>query len=165
MNLTVSLVQANVVWKNKSVNLEKFSGMMENLPPGDVIMLPELFSTGYSMEVEELAEEMSGMTVAWMKDKAATLKAVIAGSLVIGEEGHFYNRLVWVRPDGKIEWYDKHHLFTMGEEHLHYFPGNRRVTVEWKGWKIRLQVCYDLRFPLWSRNHDGYDLLMNQSLR
>ena len=160
MELKVTLVQADLEWKNKNANLERISGMMEKVTDSDLFLLPEMFSTGFSMDADELAEEMAGPTVSWMKSKAASLQAVVAGSLVIACQGHFYNRLVWARPDGQVEWYDKHHLFTMGEEHLFYSPGNRRVTVEWKGWRIRLQVCYDLRFPVWSRNHDEYDLLI-----
>ena len=160
MDLKVTLVQLNHSWKNKSENFAKVSGMIDQLPETDVVLLPEMFATGFSMDVDELAEEMTGTTVSWMKEKAASLNAVVAGSLIVNEGGRYLNRLVWALPDGEIDWYDKRHLFTMGEEHLWYSPGNRRVTVERKGWKIRLQVCYDLRFPVWSRNHDGYDLLV-----
>ncbi len=160
MELKVTLIQTNPEWKKKEVNLRRISGLMENQPESDVVLLPEMFSTGFSMDVEELAENMSGMTVTWMMERASALQSVVAGSLIAREAGHFYNRLVWARPDGKLQWYDKHHLFTMGEEHHHYSPGKQRVTVEWKGWKIRLLVCYDLRFPVWARNHDDYDLLV-----
>jgi omega-amidase len=160
MDLKVTLVQPDLVWENKAANLEKISGMLVNLAQTDLIVLPEMFTTGFSMKVKELAELMEGPSVNWMKAKASELQAVVAGSLIIEENGSFYNRLVWARPDGNLQWYDKRHLFSMGEEHLHFTPGSQRITVEWKGWKIRLLICYDLRFPVWSRNHDDYDLLI-----
>lgn len=119
-----------------------------------------MFSTGFSMNVEVLAERMDGITVEWMKSAAVRMNSVISGSLIIREGMKFFNRLLWVTPDGNIQWYDKRHLFTMGEEHLHFSPGKERVTLEWQGWKIRPLICYDLRFPVWSRNHDDYDLLI-----
>lgn len=119
-----------------------------------------MFSTGFSMNVEVLAERMDGITVEWMKSAAVRMNSVISGSLIIREGMKFFNRLLWVTPDGNIQWYDKRHLFTMGEEHLHFSPGKERVTLEWQGWNIRPLICYDLRFPVWSRNHDDYDLLI-----
>lgn len=160
MDLKVTLVQPDLAWENKSANLFNIAGLIENTGQTDVIVLPEMFTTGFSMKVQELAEPMEGPTIHWMKEKAAEKQAVVAGSLIIEENGCYYNRLVWVQPDGKLYWYDKRHLFALGEEHLHFTPGNQRVTVEWKGWKIRLQICYDLRFPVWSRNNDDYDLLI-----
>jgi len=119
-----------------------------------------MFTTGFSMQVEKLAEEMQGPTVKWMLGKASEFDAVITGSLIIRENNSFFNRMVWVEPDQQVRWYDKKHLFTMGEEHLNYSSGNRRVTLDWKGWKFRLLICYDLRFPVWSRNNDDYDVLV-----
>jgi omega-amidase len=158
--LTVTLVQTDVIWENRIPNLNKIARMLGNLEYTDLIILPEMFSTGFSMNVENLAEDMNGHTLSWMKEMAYSFQAVIAGSLMIREGSDYYNRLVWVMPDRKIRWYDKKHLFSMGEEHLHFTPGTRQVTVEWKGWKIRLLICYDLRFPVWSYNHDDYDLLI-----
>jgi len=158
--LNVTLVQPDLVWENKEANLEKIDGMLENVGQTDLIVLPEMFTTGFSMKVKELAESMEGPTIAWIKEKACGWQAVVAGSLIIQENGCYFNRLVWAQPDGRLQWYDKRHLFSMGEEHLHFTPGNQRITVEWKGWKIRLLICYDLRFPVWSRNHDDYDLLV-----
>jgi omega-amidase len=160
MSLSVTLVQPDSIWEGKTANLGKISKMLEKLELTDLILLPEMFSTGFSMHVETLAESMEGPTIAWMKEKAFGRQAVVAGSLIIQENGCYFNRLVWAQPDGKLQWYDKRHLFSMGEEHLHFTPGNQRVTVEWNGWKIRLLICYDLRFPVWSRNHDDYDLMI-----
>jgi len=162
-SLSVTLVQPDLVWENKAANLAKIEGLFRTIGQTDLIILPEMFSTGFSMNVETLAESMEGYTVNWMKVKASDLQAVVAGSLIIKENSCYYNRLVWARPDGKLQWYDKRHLFSMGEEHLHFTPGNEQVTIEYKSWKVRLQVCYDLRFPVWSRNHDDYDLLINSA--
>ena len=112
------------------------------------------------MQVGKLAETMEGNTVSWMLDTARQMNAAIIGSLIILDHGRYYNRLIWVTPDGKVQWYDKRHLFSMGEEHLHYTPGNQRITLTWRNWRIRPLICYDLRFPVWSRNHDEYDLLL-----
>jgi omega-amidase len=158
--LKVTLVQPDLIWEDKSANLAKIESMLINFEQTDVIVLPEMFTTGFSMKVKELAESMEGPTVDWMKKTALQRNSVVTGSLIISDAGNFYNRMVWVPPAGMVQWYDKRHLFAMGEEHLHFTPGNLRVTVEWKGWKIRLLICYDLRFPVWSRNQDDYDLLI-----
>jgi omega-amidase len=160
MELKVTLVQPDLVWEDKNANLEKISGELVKLERTDLIVLPEMFTTGFSMQVEKLAEEMHGPTVKWMTEKSSEFQAVISGSLIIKENDNYFNRVVWVDPHKQVHWYDKRHLFAMGEEHLHYTPGNQRVTVEWKGWKFRLLVCYDLRFPVWSRNYDDYDVLV-----
>jgi len=160
MELKITVFQLDLVWEDKSANLNKVESMLGTPGNTDIIVLPEMFTSGFSMKVQELAETMEGPTIRWMKEKASEMQAVVAGSLIIQENGCYYNRFVWAQPDGKLHWYDKRHLFAMGEEHLHFTPGNRRVTVEWKGWKIRLLICYDLRFPVWSRNHDDYDLLI-----
>jgi omega-amidase len=160
MKLRVTLVQPDLVWEDKKANLTKISGMIENLEPTDLIVLPEMFSTGFSMNAEELAEEMNGPTVQWMIAASFRLNAAIAGSVIIREKKADYNRLILVSPDQTLQWYDKRHLFSMGEEHLHFMAGNTRITANLNGWKIRLLICYDLRFPVWSRNHDDYDLLL-----
>lgn len=160
MDLKVTLVQTDLFWENKNSNLEHVSGMLENLDTTDLILLPEMFSTGFTMNAGHLAEDMAGQTVSWMADKASELDAVVAGSLIVRENGCFYNRFVWAGPDRKLQWYNKKHLFSMGGEDRYYTPGKERVTLEWRGWKIRLMICYDLRFPVWSYNHDDYDLLV-----
>jgi predicted amidohydrolase len=160
MELRVTLVQTDLVWENRNANLEHISGMLEGPGPTDLILLPEMFSTGFSMNAGNLAEEMAGPTVSWMSNKASELDAVVAGSLMIREKECFFNRFVWAKPDRKVQWYDKKHLFSVGGEERYYTPGKERVTLEWRGWKIRLMICYDLRFPVWSYNHDDYDLLV-----
>lgn len=159
-NLNISIIQFSPEWENREANLERCDRLIGQAQNSSVILLPELFSTGFSMNVEVLAERMDGITVEWMKSAAVRMNSVISGSLIIREGMKFFNRLLWVTPDGNIQWYDKRHLFTMGEEHLHFSPGKERVTLEWQGWKIRPLICYDLRFPVWSRNHDDYDLLI-----
>jgi omega-amidase len=158
--LKIIIIQFAPEWENREANLNTCSKLIHHAEGASLIVLPEMFSTGFSMNVELLGETMEGPTVAWMKSVAATMHAVLAGSLIVRENGRFFNRFVWATPDGKVQWYDKRHLFMMGEEHLHYSPGKERVTLEWNGWRIRPLICYDLRFPVWSRNHDDYDLLL-----
>jgi omega-amidase len=130
--------------------------------PTDLIVLPEMFTTGFSMEAATQAETMAGPTVAWLREQAAAHDAVVTGSVIIKENGHYYNRLFWVRPDGELSYYDKRHLFTLAGEQHTYTPGLARLVEEWRGWHICPLVCYDLRFPVWSRNQPGapYDLIL-----
>jgi len=127
---------------------EKINNLQE---PTHVIILPEMFSTGFSMKPELLAEKMDGPTVSWMKKKAREKKVIITGSIIVEEEGQYYNRLIWMQPDGRYGHYDKRHLFAYAEEDKHYSPGSKRLIASVNGWKINLLVCYDLRFPVWSR--------------
>lgn len=117
----------------------------------EVVVLPEMFSTGFSMQPEKLAETMDGPTITWMKKLSAEKRIIITGSVIIEEEGNYYNRLVWMLPNGQYGYYDKRHLFAYAQEDQHYMPGNKRLVASVKGWKINLLVCYDLRFPVWSR--------------
>ncbi|HHS95630.1 MAG TPA: amidohydrolase, partial [Phaeodactylibacter sp.] len=117
-------------------------------------------TTGFTMNAEAMAETMQGNTIQWMTQKAQNLQAVIVGSIIIQENGQFFNRLIWMTPSGKYQFYDKRHLFTLANEHLSYSPGNRKLIITYKGWKICPLVCYDLRFPAWSRNLEDYDLLI-----
>ena len=159
--LTVSLIQANLEWENKASNLSYFSKKLTQVDQdSDLIILPEMFTTGFSMNAESLAETMDGPSVQWMKEKANQLNSVICGSLIIKEDGKFFNRLIWARPEGRISYYDKKHLFTLAKEHATYSAGRRHLLVELKGWKIMPLICYDLRFPVWSRNTESYDLLL-----
>ena len=133
--------------------------------PTDLVILPEMFSTGFTMQPETCAESPSGPTVAWMRQMAAQYNIVLTGSLVIEADGHYYNRLFWMPPDGQFVSYDKRHLFRMANEHDHYRDGQSRLITELKGWRICPLICYDLRFPVWSRNapggkHAAYDLLI-----
>lgn len=159
-DLTITLVQAELVWETIQPNLDRFQAEIDSIDAQtDLIILPEMLSTGFSMQADPLAEEMDGTTVTWMRNIAATTQTVITGSVMIRDGGKFYNRLIWARPDGTMEKYDKKHLFRYAGEERIYTAGNRRITVELNGWKIRPFICYDLRFPIWTRNLDNaYDL-------
>lgn len=159
-NLKVTVIQSNIVWENPDANLEKYSQWIKHIGGSDVIVLPEMFSTGFSMNPKALKEGMTGTSVAWMKQIAAEKNAAVAGSLIIEEKQKIYNRALWVFPDGSLETYDKSHLFTMGQEHLHYTAGKKKIIVEYKGWRFCPLICYDLRFPVWARNAENYDVLL-----
>ncbi|THU41945.1 nitrilase family protein [Niastella caeni] len=149
--LTITTIQSNLHWENKAANLQMFEEKIRQLQRTEVVILPEMFSTGFSMQAEKLAEKMDGTTIAWMKKLSAEKKIILTGSLIIEEEGNYYNRLVWMLPNGQYGYYDKRHLFAYAQEDKHYTPGNKRLIASVKGWKINLLVCYDLRFPVWSR--------------
>jgi omega-amidase len=162
-SLKVTLIQSDLHWENIELNLEMFSEKISIISGNtDLIILPEMFTTGFSMQTEKFAEPMNGRTVSWMKKKAKEKNCVITGSFMCSENGNFYNRLVWMRPDGTCRFYDKRHLFSMGDENDYYSPGNKKIIEEIKGWKICPLICYDLRFPVWARNAkaDPYDLLI-----
>lgn len=162
-NLKVTIFQAYLFWENIDKNLQNLAlrlstGVKEKT---DLIVLPEMFNTGFSMNAEALAEEMNGKTMQWMAGIAEKYECVVAGSLIIKENNNYYNRLIWMLPDGKSSHYDKRHLFGLGDEDKNYSPGTEKVIVELKGWKIRLAICYDLRFPVWLRNQqEEYDILL-----
>ncbi|MCD0490130.1 nitrilase family protein [Pedobacter sp. MC2016-14] len=162
-NLKITVFQAYLFWENVDKNLQNLSlrlsmGVKEKT---DLIVLPEMFNTGFSMNTAALAEDMNGKTLKWMQEVAQKYACVVTGSLMIKENGEFYNRLVWMLPDGTSSHYDKRHLFSMGSEDKNYAPGTEQVIVELNGWKIRLAICYDLRFPVWLRNKNmEYDLLL-----
>jgi omega-amidase len=150
--LTFTLIQSFLHWEDKQANLkmfdEKIRGIKEKT---QVVVLPEMFSTGFSMKPEQLAETMHGKTVQWMKKMAADKKIIVTGSAIIEENGNYYNRLIWMLPNGQCGQYDKRHLFAYGEEDQHYASGTQRLIASANGWKINLLVCYDLRFPVWAR--------------
>ncbi|MDB5020064.1 MAG: Nitrilase/cyanide hydratase and apolipoprotein N-acyltransferase [Pedobacter sp.] len=162
-NLKITVFQAYLFWENTGKNLQNLAlrlsmGVKEKT---DLIVLPEMFNTGFSMNAAELAEPMQGKTMEWMLEMANKYECVVTGSLIIEEAGKYYNRMIWMLPDGSFEKYDKHHLFSLGDEDKFYTPGNEQVVVELKGWKIRLAICYDLRFPVWLRNRaENYDILL-----
>ena len=162
-NLKITIFQAYLFWENVDKNLQNISlrlsmGVKEKT---DLIVLPEMFNTGFSMNAAALAEEMDGKTIRWMAQSAAKYDCVITGSLIIKENGKYFNRMIWMLPTGEYQQYDKWHLFGMGEEDKTYTAGNEKVIVELKGWKIRLAICYDLRFPVYLRNNDAaYDILL-----
>lgn len=160
-HLRVTLVQAEIAWQAPATNRRALAAHFRGLTGHtDLIVLPEMFSTGFSMDAEGLAESMDGPTVGWMREEAAATGCVITGSLIVRDGEHCHNRLVWARPDGTLEHYDKRHLFRMANEQQHYAAGTRRLIVELKGWRICPMICYDLRFPVWSRNWGDYDLLL-----
>lgn len=161
-DLKFTLVQPDIVWEDKQANLLQYEQYLADVSEKmEVVVLPEMFSTGFSMAPERLAETMEGATVQWMKNIAAKYGCLLTGSLIIEEDGNYYNRMLWVQPDGKTCHYDKRHLFGYAKEDEHYTAGTKRMIVSVKGIKICLLVCYDLRFPAWARNKDGeYDVLL-----
>ena len=155
------LLQLDILWEQPLKNLAKIDRILNKTSStGDILFIPEMFTTGFSMNPEMLAETMDGPAVSWMKKTASMLNIAVAGSLVIKEHSSFFNRFVFATPSGKLEFYNKRHLFTMDDEEKHYVKGNERIVIEYKGWKILPQICYDLRFPVWSRNQNDYDLLV-----
>ena len=159
--LKVVGIQADLFWENPPKNRTFFEEKINSLAKGvDLIVLPEMFTTGFTMRPEKVAEKMDGETVSWMKKLASEKQLAITGSLVISENNNFYNRLVFVFPSGKIETYDKRHSFTLAGEDKVYTSGNKKIIIDYKGWKICPLICYDLRFPVWARNTQNYDLLI-----
>jgi omega-amidase len=162
--LRITTVQADLIWQNKTANLQKFDKLLRGSLRGetDVIVLPEMFTTGFSMSPETLAEPMTGETIAFLREKSHALDAVITGSFICEEKGKYYNRLIWMQPDGQFWTYDKRHLFSLANEQDHYSAGDKLLQIKWRGWTIRPLICYDLRFPVWSRNvaPDFYDVLI-----
>lgn len=160
--LKITTFQAYLFWENIDKNLQnlglRLSAIREKT---DLIVLPEMFSTGFSMNPEKLAEEMGGKTMQWMQAQSHKFECVITGTIIIREDGKYYNRLIWMRPDGTYETYDKRHLFGFAGEDKHYSAGNKKLIVELNGWKICPVICYDLRFPVWLRNRNAeYDMLL-----
>jgi omega-amidase len=159
--LRISPVQFDVIWESPFSNMLKLEGLLEPLiGQTDLILLPEMFSTGFSMNAKVLAESMDGETVNWMKRQAAKTGAALSGSLIIKEEGHFYNRFLFITATGEIFHYDKKHLFSMGGENLFFSHGNQKVVINYFGWRIALFTCYDLRFPVWCRSIRDADLML-----
>lgn len=159
-NLNVTIIQSDLVWEDVAANLKNFEQKINAInQPTDLILLPEMFTTGFTMQSEKFAEAIDGKTMQWMARMAQNTKAVIAGSIIIKEKDNYYNRLIWMRPNCSYQFYDKRHLFAMGGEHENFTEGTKRLIVELNGWKICPMVCYDLRFPVWARNTEDYDLL------
>ena len=164
--LTITTIQSNLFWEDKTANLQMLQQKIDSIEDKtEIVILPEMFTTGFSMQAEQLAETMDGETVEWMKTISNKNGIVLTGSVMIEEAGKYYNRLIWMLPNGQYGYYDKRHLFAYGEEDQHYSSGKKRLIASVKGWKINLQVCYDLRFPVWARQkpEEGlaeYDLLI-----
>jgi omega-amidase len=157
--MKIAIIQAPLVWEDAEANRNYFTDKINGIK-ADLVLLPEMFSTGFTMKPETVAESMSGETVLWMQSMAISNNMAIAGSIVIKENGHFYNRMLFVRPTGTIESYDKRHLFTLAGEDKAYTAGTGKLIVDYQGWKICILICYDLRFPVFSRNTDNYDMLV-----
>lgn len=161
--LKITLIQTHLFWEDKGANLALLEQKIVNLEePTEVVILPEMFTTGFSMQPTLHAETMEGPSVQWMRRIAKAQKIILTGSLIIEENGHYYNRLIWMLPNGELGYYDKRHLFAFAGEDQHYTAGNKRLIASVKGWKINLQICYDLRFPTWARQAapNEYDVLV-----
>lgn len=153
-DLKVALIQRELAWENPVANRDQFAADIAALDTDtDLVVLPEMFTTGFSMAAEEVAEDRAETTLPWLVALAKEQAVAVTGSLAVREKGRVYNRLLFVTPDGKYQFYDKRHLFRMSGEDLHYTAGSKRLIVEWRGWRICPMVCYDLRFPVWARNH------------
>lgn len=159
--MKIAVVQTETDWHDAAANRRRFDAWFEQVEPDtDLVVLPEMFSTGFTMDSREVAETMDGPTVAWLGERAAALDAVLVGSVVIREGERWFNRLVWMAPDGTATTYDKRHRFRMAGEHEHYDAGAERVVVTLDDWRVCPLICYDLRFPVWSRNRGDYDILI-----
>lgn len=164
--LSITTIQTNLIWEDKAANLYALEQKINSIQaPTEIVVLPEMFSTGFSMQPSLFAETMEGETLNWMKKVSTQNKIILTGSIIIEEEGKYYNRLIWMLPNGEYGYYDKRHLFAFGQEDKFYNAGNKRLIAQVKGFKINLQVCYDLRFPVWARqqNKSGgmeYDVLI-----
>lgn len=159
--INIALVQTELFWEEKFNNLAHFDNLIRTIENADIIVLPEMFTTGFSMQTEKLFERMDGTTVNWLKTKAKEKKCAVCGSIIIREGDKNYNRFIWADENGNISWYDKRHLFRMANENDHFSAGENKIIIEYKGWKIQPLICYDLRFPVWARNkNNAYDLLL-----
>lgn len=163
----VTLLQSDLYWHDPVANRAMLEERIFNLPEKtDLIILPEMFTTGFTMDAHAVAEPMNLTTFRWLKQMAQQTGAAVTGSYVVQEKGVYFNRLIWMQPDGQFDTYDKRHLFRMAGEDAVYTAGTRRLVKEWKGWRICPLICYDLRFPVWSRNQRtestdfDYDLLL-----
>jgi len=159
--LKIALIQADLVWENPKQNRELFYEKIKNTSGSiDIFILPEMFTTGFTMNPSTVAETMHGETIMSMQDLAKQKNAAIVGSLVISDKDKYYNRLIFVEPSGKITYYNKRHTFTLAGEDKIYTAGTQKVIINYKGWKICPLICYDLRFPVWARNTEMYDVLI-----
>ncbi len=158
--MKVTILQRDIVWGEPALNVERADAAIRALPDADLYVLPEMFSTGFCTQPEGMAETADSDTLHWMQRTAAARNCAVAGSVAVEQDGKFYNRFYFVHPDGKVEHYDKKHLFTYGGEHERFTAGQERVIVNYRGVRILLEVCYDLRFPIWARNRGDYDMIV-----
>lgn len=162
-DLNITIIQTHLYWEDAESNLKHFDSKINNIIiPTDIIVLPEMFTTGFTMNPKQFAEEHGGKGLRWMIEKAKQKNCVLVGSISVKDKGQFYNRLYWVKPDGSFQFYDKRHLFRMGNEDQFYTAGPEKLIFDYKGWKICPLICYDLRFPVWSKNQkeNSYDVLI-----
>lgn len=158
--MKITLLQRNIVWADPQANMARNDSIFQSDGGSDLYIFPEMFSTGFCTVPEGIAEPLPSATLGWMKDKASRNNCAIAGSVAVQEDGKYFNRFYFVHPDGTVDQYDKRHLFTYGGEHLRFTAGSERTVVVYKGWRILLEICYDLRFPVWSRNRGDYDMII-----
>lgn len=159
--LNIAYVQPDIKWHDIEGNLRQYDTMLDSISDADLIVLPEMFATGFTNQLDDTAQTMDGPLIDWMLRKAAAKNAAVAGSQIINDGANHYNRLIVAMPDGHVEWYDKRHLFRMGCEDETITPGKELKIISFRGWRIRLSVCYDLRFPVWLRNTgNNYDILL-----
>lgn len=158
--MRVTILQRNIAWANPELNISLCDEAIDRNDGADLYILPEMFSTGFCTSPEGIAEHEAEKSLEWLKAKAAQSNAAIACSVAVEEKGLYYNRFYFVKPDGSTTTYDKHHLFSYGGEHHRFTAGKERVVVEWQGVRILLEICYDLRFPVWSRNRGDYDMII-----
>ncbi len=161
MKSRVAIVQRDIVWCDVERNFQQLETMLADVE-ADVVVLSEMFQTGFVTEPEGVADD--GRTLRWMLVAAKQIDAAIVGSVIVREDGQFFNRLYFVKPTGEVEWYDKHHLFSIGGEAEHFARGMERKVVEWRGVRYLLEICYDLRFPVWSRQRGDYDAIIYSAL-
>ena len=158
--LHVSVIQDDLDWQDPESNRKRYDAWFNDMEATDLVVLPEMCSTGFYMEPWHCFETMEGDSVAWMRKRANELNAVVTGSLVMKVDEQFVNRMIWAQPDGELHWYDKKHLFRYGGEHHHFTDGDKRVVMPIGKWRVALFICYDLRFPVFSRNRNDYDLAL-----
>lgn len=156
--MNVTLLQSELIWQDPPANRAAIEGHLQKMTQTDLLILPEMFTTGFTMDPKKFAEKMNGASISWLQEIAAKKNCAITGSLIIEEDHTFYNRMVFITSEGDIQYYDKRHLFSFAGENNHYSKGSEKVIVKYRGWKILLQICYDLRFPVFSRNIENYDL-------
>jgi omega-amidase len=165
-NLTITVIQSNLHWEDSKKNLQMFEEKINSISSKtELVVLPEMFTTGFSMQPNKLAQTMQGETILWMQKMASSKKIILTGSVMIEEDGNYFNRFIWMLPNGQFGYYNKRHLFAFAGEDEFYTAGNKRTITSVNGWKINLQVCYDLRFPVWSRQsfnkgQHEYDILL-----
>lgn len=159
-SLRIGLAQIDISWENREANIMHLQSLMQFEDYVDFLLLPEMWSTGFTMSPETMAEHTPGPALTWMTEQAQKFNLVIGGSIAVEDNGYYFNRWYCVYPDGQVLKYDKRHLFSYGKEDLHYAAGHSRVVIDIKGWKIMPVICYDLRFPVWCRNNNGYDLMV-----